>query len=161
MAGRGKGYKDIVMVTPGTGVGGGVIVDEKIVAGRHGLAGEIGHIHVRDGEKEACNCGGHGCLEQVASATGIAREARRSLAASDLSVGSARQAGEQVTAKGRAGRGKGGRRPWPWRSWKLWPTTWGLVLAQVGADRGSGDLCHRRRRIQGGTVSHRSDPQAL
>ena len=96
--GGGKGYKDIVMVTLGTGVGGGVIVDEKIVAGRHGLAGEIGHIHVRDGEKEACNCGGHGCLEQVASATGIAREARRSLATSDRSS-VLRQAGEQVTAK--------------------------------------------------------------
>ena len=81
--GGGKGFHDIVMVTLGTGVGGGVIIDEKIIAGRHGLGGEIGHIHVRDEETEACNCGGVGCLEQVASATGIAREARRKMAASD------------------------------------------------------------------------------
>ena len=79
--GGGKGFHDIVMVTLGTGVGGGVIIDEKIIAGRHGLGGEIGHIHVRDEETEACNCGGVGCLEQVASATGIAREARRKMAA--------------------------------------------------------------------------------
>ena len=79
--GGGEGYSDIVMVTLGTGVGGGVIINEKIIAGRHGLGGEIGHIHVMEGEKEACNCGGHGCLEQVASATGIARTARRMLAA--------------------------------------------------------------------------------
>ena len=56
--GGGKGFHDIVMVTLGTGVGGGVIIDEKIIAGRHGLGGEIGHIHVRDEETEACNCGG-------------------------------------------------------------------------------------------------------
>lgn len=81
--GGGKGYSDVVMLTLGTGVGGGVVLDQKIVAGRHGLAGEIGHIHVRDEETEKCNCGGMGCLEQVASATGIAREAARTLAASD------------------------------------------------------------------------------
>ena len=96
--GGGKGFSDIVMVTLGTGVGGGVIIDEKIVAGRHGLGGEIGHIHARDEETEHCNCGGVGCLEQVASATGIAREARRKMAASDApSV--LREAGDQVTAK--------------------------------------------------------------
>ncbi len=75
--GGGKGYKDIVMVTLGTGVGGGVILNEKIISGKHGLGGEIGHIHVRDEEKEYCNCGGQGCLEQVASATGIARSKKR------------------------------------------------------------------------------------
>ena len=96
--GGGKGFHDIVMVTLGTGVGGGVIIDEKIIAGRHGLGGEIGHIHVRDEETEACNCGGVGCLEQVASATGIAREARRKMAASDTpSV--LREKGDSVTAK--------------------------------------------------------------
>ena len=58
--GGGKGYKDLVMITLGTGVGGGVIIDEKIIAGRHGLGGEIGHIHVRDEEWEHCNCGGVG-----------------------------------------------------------------------------------------------------
>lgn len=81
--GGGKGYDDIVMITLGTGLGGGVVVDQKIVAGRHGLAGELGHIHVRDDETESCNCGGRGCLEQIASATGIVREAKRFLASSD------------------------------------------------------------------------------
>ena len=96
--GGGKGYSDIVMVTLGTGVGGGVIIDEKIIAGKHGLGGEIGHIHVRDGETEHCNCGGVGCLEQVASATGIAREARRTMAALD-GPSDMRTFGEAITAK--------------------------------------------------------------
>ncbi len=96
--GGGKGYTDIVMVTLGTGVGGGVIIDEKIITGKHGLGGEIGHIHVRDEETEHCNCGGVGCLEQVASATGIAREARRRMAACET-PSLMRNAGEQVTAK--------------------------------------------------------------
>lgn len=77
--GGGIGYKDLVVVTLGTGVGGGIILDEKILNGNQGVGGEIGHIHVRDEETEPCNCGGAGCLEQVASATGIAREAARVL----------------------------------------------------------------------------------
>jgi glucokinase len=96
--GGGKGYTDIIMVTLGTGVGGGVIIDQKIIAGKHGLGGEIGHIHVRDDEHEHCNCGGVGCLEQIASATGIAREARRKMAASDA-PSSMRQYGDEITAK--------------------------------------------------------------
>lgn len=96
--GGGKGYTDIVMVTLGTGVGGGVIIDEKIVAGKHGVGGEIGHIHVRDEETEHCNCGGVGCVEQVASATGIAREARRMMAASDT-PSAMRRFGDSITAK--------------------------------------------------------------
>ena len=96
--GGGKGYTDIVMVTLGTGVGGGVIIDEKIIAGKHGLGGEIGHIHVRDEEWEHCNCGGVGCVEQIASATGIAREAKRKMAASDA-PSSLRKYGEELTAK--------------------------------------------------------------
>ncbi len=96
--GGGKGYTDIVMVTLGTGVGGGVIIDEKIIAGKHGLGGEIGHIHVRDEEWEHCNCGGVGCVEQIASATGIAREAKRKMEASDV-PSSMRQYGQEITAK--------------------------------------------------------------
>ncbi len=96
--GGGEGYTDIVMVTLGTGVGGGVILDEKILPGKHGLGGEIGHIHVRDEETENCNCGAKGCLEQVASATGIAREAKRKMAASDKDS-MLRKRGEQITAK--------------------------------------------------------------
>ena len=96
--GGGKGYDNLVMITLGTGVGGGVILGQKIVAGRHGLAGEIGHIHVRDEEKEYCNCGGQGCLEQICSATGIAREARRKMAASET-ASVLRQYGDNVSAK--------------------------------------------------------------
>lgn len=96
--GGGKGFDDIVMVTLGTGVGGGVIIGQKIVAGKHGLAGEIGHIHIRDEETEHCNCGGVGCVEQISSATGIAREARRKMAASDA-PSAMRKFGDRITAK--------------------------------------------------------------
>ena len=73
----------MIMVTLGTGVGGGIIVDGKIVGGAHGAGGEIGHAAVDHEEKEACNCGNCGCLEQYASATGIVRVAQRTLAATD------------------------------------------------------------------------------
>ena len=96
--GGGMGFTDVVMVTLGTGVGGGIIIDGKIIAGKHGLGGEIGHIHIRDEETEYCNCGGVGCVEQIASATGIAREARRKMAASDA-PSARRKYGDQVTAK--------------------------------------------------------------
>lgn len=79
--GGGKGYKNVVMVTLGTGVGGGIIIDGKIVNGANGAGGEIGHIFVDENEKEACGCGKCGCLEQYASATGIVRLANRALAA--------------------------------------------------------------------------------
>lgn len=80
--GGGKGCKSLVMVTLGTGVGGGIIIDEKIVAGAHGAGGEIGHITVNPHESISCNCGRKGCLEQYCSATGIVRLARESLAES-------------------------------------------------------------------------------
>lgn len=95
--GGGKGYHDLVMITLGTGVGGGVIINQKILGGTHGMAGEIGHIHVRDEEKEICNCGGRGCLEQVASATGIVREAMRRMESTEIP--SALRDKENVTAK--------------------------------------------------------------
>ena len=66
--GGGKGYSDIVMVTLGTGVGGGVIIGGKILTGINGAAGEIGHIPMKDDEEFACGCGNKGCLEQYASA---------------------------------------------------------------------------------------------
>lgn len=78
--GGAKGSKDVIMVTLGTGVGGGIIVDGKIVAGHNGAGGEIGHITVNNDEIEPCNCGQYGCLEQYASATGIVRMAKRKLA---------------------------------------------------------------------------------
>ena len=78
--GGAKGSKDVIVVTLGTGVGGGIIVDGKIVAGFNGAGGEIGHITVNHDEIEACNCGKYGCLEQYTSATGIVRVAKRKLA---------------------------------------------------------------------------------
>ncbi|MBR4026221.1 MAG: ROK family glucokinase, partial [Lachnospiraceae bacterium] len=77
--GGAKGSTDVIMVTLGTGVGGGIIVDGKVVAGFGGASGEIGHITVNKDEIEACNCGQYGCLEQYASATGIVRLCKRKL----------------------------------------------------------------------------------
>ena len=79
--GAAKGCKDVIMVTLGTGVGGGIVLDGKIVKGTHGAAGEIGHMSVVYDETATCNCGKKGCLEQVASATGIVKEAKKFLAA--------------------------------------------------------------------------------
>lgn len=81
--GGGEGYQSIIMVTLGTGVGGGVIINEKILTGSNGAAGEIGHITVNPEEPDCCNCGKKGCLEQYASATGIVKEAKRALDATD------------------------------------------------------------------------------
>lgn len=97
--GGGKGYKDVVAVTLGTGVGGGVILNGQIVAGSKGMGGEIGHM-VMDwdwDEPDACNCGNYGCLEQIASATGIARHARKFMEKSDKP--SVLRNLERVTAK--------------------------------------------------------------
>jgi len=80
--GGAKGYEDVVVVTLGTGVGGGIIINGKMVAGATGAAGEIGHMHVND-ETEPCNCGNCGCLEEYVSATGIVRMAKRKLAEDD------------------------------------------------------------------------------
>ena len=77
--GGGEGYKNIIMVTLGTGVGGGVIINGNIIAGDTGAGGEIGHINVNPHEKISCNCGRKGCLEQYASATGIVKLAREIL----------------------------------------------------------------------------------
>lgn len=71
--GGAKGHKDVLMLTLGTGVGGGIIIDGKILVGAHGAGGEVGHIHVEDQEENCCGCGKKGCLEQYASATGVVR----------------------------------------------------------------------------------------
>ena len=78
-----SGYDDMVMLTLGTGVGGGVILGDKILSGTNGAAGELGHIQVRFDEKDSCGCGKCGCLEQYASATGIVKEAKRYMASHD------------------------------------------------------------------------------
>lgn len=77
--GGAKGYNNVVMVTLGTGVGGGIIVNGRILSGSTGSGGEIGHIHIEDNETDECGCGNKGCLEQYASATGIVRLAQRRL----------------------------------------------------------------------------------
>lgn len=81
--GGGKGHKNMVAVTLGTGVGGGIIIDGRILTGSTGAGGEIGHIHVEDNETESCGCGNKGCLEQYTSATGVVRLAKRRLAEDD------------------------------------------------------------------------------
>ena len=78
--GGGSGSSSMVMITLGTGVGGGIIVNGGIVSGAFGGAGEIGHIPVRDDEEEVCGCGKRGCLEQYTSASGFARQTRKLLA---------------------------------------------------------------------------------
>lgn len=75
--GGGRGYKNLVMVTLGTGVGGGIIINEHILPGANGAAGEIGHMPMKDNEPETCGCGKKGCLEQYASATGIVNMTKR------------------------------------------------------------------------------------
>ena len=81
--GGAKGYTEVVVVTLGTGVGGGIIVNGKMIAGANGAGGEIGHVTVNPEETVACNCGRKGCLEQYASATGIVRMTKKLLAEND------------------------------------------------------------------------------
>lgn len=75
--GGGVGYSNVLMVTLGTGVGSGAVLNGRLVVGAHGAAGEVGHICVVPTEEEECGCGNHGCLEQYCSATGISRLARK------------------------------------------------------------------------------------
>lgn len=84
--GGGKGYKSLVMITLGTGVGGGVIIDGRIIVGAKGAGGEIGHICVNPNEVAVCNCGKRGCLEQYASATGIVRLAKEVMKEGEVST---------------------------------------------------------------------------
>ena len=77
--GGGRGFESIVMVTLGTGVGGGIILHGQILTGSNGAAGEIGHITVNPKESRVCGCGKKGCLEQYSSATGITRMSKEAL----------------------------------------------------------------------------------
>lgn len=81
--GGAEGCRNVIMLTLGTGVGGGIIVDGKIVVGSHGAGGEVGHAHVDENISGYCGCGNKGCLEQVASATGIVKLAKEALEASE------------------------------------------------------------------------------
>ena len=95
--GGAKGYKNIVVVPVGTGVGAAIIVNGKVIAGTRGAAGEIGHIHVDDEIQEPCGCKAVGCVEQFSSATGLVRMAKKALA--DESVVTSLRDLEVVTAK--------------------------------------------------------------
>lgn len=95
--GAGEGEKDLIMVTLGTGVGGGIIINGEIAPSHRGVGGELGHITVNPDEEATCNCGNHGCLEQYASATGVVRIAKKLLDASNEE--SSLRALETVTAK--------------------------------------------------------------
>ena len=79
-AGAAKGAKNMVMVTLGTGVGGGIIIGGKLYTGCNGIAGEVGHMVIRQGG-ERCGCGRDGCLEAYASAASFVKFAERALAA--------------------------------------------------------------------------------
>ena len=95
--GGAKGYKNVVVVPIGIGVGAAIIVNGKIITGTRGAAGEVGHIHVDDEIQEPCGCKAVGCVEQFSSATGLVRMAKKALADESV-VTSLRDLGE-VTAK--------------------------------------------------------------
>jgi glucokinase len=81
--GGGQGCENMLLVTFGTGVGGGILLNGRPLNGVHGSAGEIGHLVMEPQETEACGCGKRGCAEQYCSATGIVRLANKHLAASE------------------------------------------------------------------------------
>lgn len=95
--GAAMGHANVIMMTFGTGVGGGIIVDGKVVAGKNGSAGEIGHMPVNHMETESCSCGRCGCFEQYASATGLANLAKRLIKA--FNINSVLKYYEPLTAK--------------------------------------------------------------
>jgi len=77
--GAARGMKNFIMITLGTGVGSGIVIDGKVVYGHDGFAGELGHVNVMRNNGRLCGCGRSGCLEAYASATGVARSAREIL----------------------------------------------------------------------------------
>ncbi len=81
--GGGEGAENMVLATLGTGIGGGIVCNGRLIAGAHGAGGEIGHIVVNKQETEPCSCGNFGCIEQYGSATGVVRLAKRYLASHD------------------------------------------------------------------------------
>lgn len=99
--GGARGFDNILMVTLGTGVGGAVIVDRRMLSGSHGAGGEIGHMTVNKSETLQCGCGQYGCLEQYTSATGIVRMAKRM-------AGGQKNIEEDFTAKDVLDAAKGG-----------------------------------------------------
>jgi len=97
--GAARGMKDFIMITLGTGVGSGVVVNGQIVYGHDGFAGELGHVIVRREEGRLCGCGRKGCLEAYCSATGVARTAREVLAGSTKASLLREIPSEEITSK--------------------------------------------------------------
>jgi len=85
MVGAGRGYRHVLGITIGTGIASAAVSDGKLLYGHKAMAGEIGHVRM-DGIEEACTCGLSGCLETVASASGMLRQARKRLAAGRESI---------------------------------------------------------------------------
>ena len=106
--GGGQGSENMVFVTLGTGVGGGIVVEGQLLHGAHGSGAEIGHLVLNREETECCNCGKRGCVEQYCSATGIVRVAKRHLASTDAP--SSLRALEDFTCKDVFDAGKAGDR---------------------------------------------------
>ncbi len=96
--GGGRGYKNVLGLAIGTGIGGGVVVNGKLVSGKNGAGGEVGHIKVeRDGK--LCGCGQEGCWEAYASATGLVREAKSRLTVNKNNLLYERTKDREVEAK--------------------------------------------------------------
>ena len=104
--GGGNGCDNMLLATFGTGVGGGIVIDGKLVVGVHGSAGEIGHLVLNKYETEACTCGKYGCVEQYCSATGIVRLAKKYMLLSNR--GSLLRSIENLTCKDIFDAGKAG-----------------------------------------------------
>ena len=142
--GGGAGQKNMIMVTLGTGVGGGVIIGGKVIIGEHGAGGEIGHLCVNYEETENCGCGNRGCLEQYASATGIVRIAKKKLVSETRPTV---LCAETVTAKDVFDAVKEGTRLHK-KSQKNWKLSW-ICAGKSGGSSGSVRFCNRRRCVKG------------
>lgn len=119
--GTAQGCRSAVMVTLGTGVGGGVIVNGKVIDGAHGAGGEIGHITVNPHETAVCGCGKRGCLEQYSSATGVVRCMKKLLDANPDTACTLR--GRDFEAKDVFDAARAGMHWLPAR-WTRWPPRW-------------------------------------
>ncbi|MDD3321463.1 MAG: ROK family protein [Paludibacter sp.] len=97
--GAARGMKDFIMITLGTGVGSGIIIDGKVLYGHDGFAGELGHTTAVRNNGRLCGCGKTGCLETYCSATGVARSAREILESTDKSSLLRNIPSEEITSK--------------------------------------------------------------
>ena len=80
LGGAGRGVHSMVLFTLGTGVGGGIIIGDRVMEGRHSHGGEVGHIKIEMTNPRLCGCGRRGCLEAYASATAVVKRTREALA---------------------------------------------------------------------------------